>query len=61
MNQKIKGKTYEVLTLITDAMCSPAAVTADLYGYRWEIELGYSERKQYILVNCRLLRSRLSE
>ena len=45
VSRKIKGKTYEVLTSMTDAMRYPAADIADLYGHRWEIELGYREQK----------------
>ncbi|MEE3057241.1 MAG: IS4 family transposase [Pseudomonadota bacterium] len=61
VSRKIKGKTYEVLTSMTDAMRYPAADIADLYGHRWEIELGYREQKQYMLGNRLTLRSRLPE
>ena len=33
----------------------------ELYGDRWEIELGYRERKQYMLGNRLTLRSRFPE
>jgi IS4 transposase len=38
-----------------------SADIADLYRYRWEIELGYREQKQYMLGNRLTLRSRLHE
>lgn len=58
---KIKGKTYEVLTSMVDAMRYPALDIKELYGHRWEIELGYREQKQYMLGNRLTLRSRLPE
>lgn len=61
VTRKIKGKTYEVLTSMVDAMRYPAADISSLYGHRWEIEMGYREQKQYMLGNRLTLRSRLPE
>lgn len=61
ITRKINGKTYEVLTSLTDPMRYPTADIADLYGHRWEIEMGYREQKQYMLGNRLTLRSRLPE
>ncbi|MCP5077862.1 MAG: IS4 family transposase [Psychromonas sp.] len=59
VTRKIKGKTYEVLTSMTDAMRYPVTDITSLYEHRWEIELGYREQKQYMLGNRLTLRSRL--
>ncbi|UXI00145.1 IS4 family transposase [Photobacterium sp. TY1-4] len=61
VTRKVKGKTYEVLTSMVDAMRYPAADISSLYGHRWEIEMGYREQKQYMLGNRLTLRSRLPE
>ncbi len=61
VTRKIKGKTYEVLTSMTDAMRYPVTDITSLYEHRWEIELGYREQKQYMLGNRLTLRSRLPE
>lgn len=61
VTRKINGKVFEVLTSLTDPMQYPAADIADLYGHRWEIELGYREQKQYMLGSRLTLRSRLPE
>ena len=53
------GKQYNVLTSMLDPMLYPKSDIVDLYGYRWEIELGYREQKQYMLGNRLTLRSRL--
>jgi IS4 transposase len=45
---------------MTDAMRYPIADIADLYSHRWEIELGYRDKKQYMLGNRLTLRSRWS-
>lgn len=58
VSRKIKGKVQQVLTSMTDAMRYPIADIADLYSHRWEIELGYREKKQYMLGNRLTLRSR---
>lgn len=55
------GKQYDVLTSMTDPMLYPKNDVLGLYGYRWEIELGYREQKQYMLGNKLTLRSRLPE
>jgi hypothetical protein len=59
VSRKIKGKQYDVLTSMVDPMRFPSCDIADLYGHRWEIELGY--REQYMLGNRLTLRSRLPE
>jgi len=61
VSRKIKGKQYDVLTSMIDPMRFPSTDIADLYGHRWEIELGYREQKQYMLGNRLTLRSRLPE
>jgi len=61
VSRKIKGKQYDVLTSMIDPMRFPSGDIADLYGHRWEIELGYREQKQYMLGNRLTLRSRLPE
>lgn len=61
ITRKINGKNYEVLTSMIDPMRYPATDIGDLYGHRWEIELGYREQKQYMLGNRLTLRSRLPE
>lgn len=58
VSRKIKGKLQHVLTSMTDPMRYPVADIADLYSHRWEIELGYREKKQYMLGNRLTLRSR---
>lgn len=45
----IKGKEYKVLTSMVDPLRFTGADIGDLYGHRWEIELGYPEQKQYML------------
>lgn len=59
VTRQLNGKTYSVLTSMTDPMRYPGADIADIYGHRWEIELGYREQKQYMLGNRLTLRSRL--
>jgi hypothetical protein len=59
VTRKIKGKSYSVMTSMTDPMRYPSADIGDLYSHRWEIELGYREQKQYMLGNRLTLRSRL--
>ena len=61
VTRKIKGKIYEVLTSMVDAMRFPTADITGLYEHRWEIELGYWELKQYLLCSRLTLRSRLPE
>lgn len=61
VTRKIKGKDYQVLTSMVEAMRFPSKDIASLYEHRWEIELGYREQKQYMLGNRLTLRSRLPE
>ena len=61
VTRKIKGKEYQVLTSMTDAMRYPLKDIVGLYEHRWEIELGYREQKQYMLGSRLTLRSRLPE
>nr|MBF4265016.1 IS4 family transposase [Vibrio anguillarum] len=42
-----EGKQYDVLTSMVDPMLYPKSDIVGLYEYRWEIELGYREQKQY--------------
>ncbi len=58
---KVNGKEMQVLTSMTDPLRFPAADIVDLYGHRWEIELGYREMKQSLLGNRTTLRSRTPE
>ena len=57
----IKGKSYSILTSMTDPLRYPVANIADLYAHRWEIELGFREMKQYMLRNLLTLRSKKPE
>ena len=59
VTRRIKGKSYSVMTSMTDPMQYPSAGVGDLYSHRWQIELGYREQKQYMLGNRLTLRSRL--
>lgn len=61
VTRKIKGKDYQVLTSMAEAMRYPLRDIVGLYEHRWEIELGYREQKQYMLGNRLTLRSRLPE
>lgn len=58
LTKTIKGKPRQVLTSMTDPLRYPAADIVDLYGHRWEIELGYREMKQYLLKSRLTLRSK---
>ncbi|MGP3715626.1 IS4 family transposase, partial [Yersinia enterocolitica] len=53
-----KGKVYHLLTSMTDTMRYPGGEMADLYGHRWEIELGYREIKQTMQLSRLTLRSK---
>jgi len=53
LSKTIKGKVVSVLTSMTDPLRFPGDEIVDLYSQRWEIELGYREIKQRLLV-CRL-------
>jgi len=61
VTRTIKGKSYSILTSMTDPMRYPVANIADLYAHRWEIELGFREMKQYMLHNQLTLRSKKPE
>lgn len=61
VTRMIKGKEYKVLTSMVDPLRFPREDIGDLYGHRWEIELGYREQKQYMLGSRLTLRSRLPE
>lgn len=61
LTRKIKGKDTQVLTSMTDTMTYPSADIVDLYGHRWEIEMGYREMKQHMLESRFTLRSNLPE
>ncbi len=54
----IKGKTYRILTSMTDRLRFPNSEIVDLYCHRWEIELGYREIKQTMLDSSYHLRSK---
>ena len=61
MKRIIKGKSYSILTSMTDPLRYPVESIADLYAHRWEIELGFREMKQYMLKNQLTLRSKKPE
>lgn len=61
LTRKVKGKTVEILTSMTDVLAYPSAEIVDLYAHRWEIELGYREMKQHMLESRFTLRSQLPE
>jgi hypothetical protein len=61
VKRMIKGKSYSILTSMTDPLRYPVANIADLYAHRWEIELGFREMKQYMLRNLLTLRSKKPE
>lgn len=61
LTKTINGKKQEILTSLIDPMRYPAADIVSLYSYRWEIELGYREMKQYMLQNQVTLRSKKPE
>ncbi len=46
---------------MTDTMRYPGGEMADLYGHRWEIELGYREIKQTMQLSRLTLRSKKPE
>jgi IS4 transposase len=54
----IKGKTYRILTSMTDRLRSPDNEIVELYCHRWEIELGFREIKQTMLDSSYHLRSK---
>ena len=58
VTKTVRGKTMQILTSMVDHKRYPAADIVDLYGHRWEIELGYREMKQYLLQSRLTLRSK---
>lgn len=58
VSKTIKGKTYRILTSMTDRLRFPNNEIVDLYCHRWEIELGYREIKQTMLDSSYHLRSK---
>ncbi|WCG82613.1 IS4 family transposase [Pectobacterium sp. A5351] len=56
-----KGKTYQLLTSMTDGMRYPGGEMVELYSHRWEIELGYREIKQTMQLSRLTLRSKKPE
>ena len=58
---KVNGKTYRVLSSLTDDVKYPYKAVIDIYTERWEIELGYREIKQTMLQSSITLRSRKPE
>jgi len=54
----IQGKSYRILTSMTDTLRFPGSELVDLYCHRWEIELGYREIKQTMLGSSYHLRSK---
>lgn len=58
LTKTVKGKPVQILTSLTDAHCFPSCDIVDLYGFRWEIELGYREMKQFMLHSRLTLRSK---
>ena len=61
ITKQIKGKSYEVLTSMVDAMRFPGNEIVELYSYRWEIKLGFREIKQTLLNSEYTFRSKLPE
>jgi IS4 transposase len=61
LSKTVKGKPVQILTSMTDIQRYPSTDIVDLYTYRWEIELGYREMKQYLLHNRLTLRSKLPD
>jgi IS4 transposase len=61
LTKTVKGKPVHILTSMTDIRRYPSADIVDLYGYRWEIELGYREMKQHLMHNRLTLRSKLPD
>lgn len=61
LTKTVKGKEVNILTSLTDPMKYPGSEIVDLYGHRWEIELGYREMKQHLLESRFTLRSNLPE
>ncbi|HHP5407178.1 TPA: transposase, partial [Aeromonas veronii] len=58
LNRIINGKERQVLTSMVDPMRFPGADIVELYGHRWEIELGYREMKHSLQQHRLTLRSK---
>lgn len=58
ISKTIKGKSYRILTSMTDRLRFPSSEIVELYGHRWEIELGFREIKQTMLDSSYHLRSK---
>ncbi len=58
ISKMVNGKRVQILTSMTDPKRYPAADIVDLYGHRWEIELGYREMKQHLLHSQLTVRSK---
>ncbi|WP_345335059.1 IS4 family transposase, partial [Ferrimonas pelagia] len=58
ITKMVNGKRVQILTSMTDPKRYPAADIVDLYGHRWEIELGYREMKQHLLHSQLTVRSK---
>lgn len=61
LTKTVNGKTYQIITSLTEPNRYPPSEIIDLYMQRWEIELGYREMKQYMLKSCLTLRSKKPE
>ena len=61
VRKTIKGKEVVILTSMTDPLRYPSADIVDLYGHRWEIEVGYREMKSSLLNNAFTLRSKKAD
>ena len=58
ITRKVKNKDVYILTSLLDSDKYCASDIVELYTYRWEIELGYREMKQYLLRKEITLRSK---
>lgn len=54
----VKGKSYRVLSSLTDPLRFPYDSLTEVYAERWEIELGFREMKQSLLHANYTLRSK---
>lgn len=61
LTKTVRGKRVQILTSLCEPKRYPGDEIVDLYGHRWEIELGYREMKQYLLQNRLTLRSKKPE
>jgi hypothetical protein len=55
---KVDGKSYRVLSSLTDLMRYPYDELTEVYTKRWEIELGFREMKQGLHQSKHVLRSK---